>query len=158
MIRRRNLLGAGLLGIGGAAASFGNPDKAADLAAPAVSRNRRRLNMVTTWPKGLPGLGEAAERLGRRIFAMSEGLIEVKVYAAGELVPAFESFDAVANGSADMYHGADYYWTAKSTAYPFFTAVPFGMTAQEIMGWIDFGGGQELWDELSGQFGIKAIQ
>ena len=62
MIRRRNLLGAGLLGIGGAAASFGNPDKAADLAAPSISRNRRRLNMVTTWPKGLPGLGEAAER------------------------------------------------------------------------------------------------
>jgi TRAP-type mannitol/chloroaromatic compound transport system substrate-binding protein len=57
-----------------------------------------------------------------------------------------------------MYHGAEYYWTAKSTAYPFFTAVPFGMTAQEIMGWIDFGGGQELWDELSAQFGIKAIQ
>ena len=57
-----------------------------------------------------------------------------------------------------MYHGAEYYWTAKSSAYPFFTAVPFGMTAQEIMGWIDFGGGQKLWDELSAQFGIKSIQ
>lgn len=158
MIRRRNLLGAGLLGIGGAAASFGSPEGAANLAAPAISRNRRRLNMVTTWPKGLPGLGRAAERVGERIAAMSDGLIEVKVYAAGELVPAFESFDAVANGSADMYHGAEYYWTAKSTAYPFFTAVPFGMTAQEIMGWIDFGGGQELWDELSAGFGIKPLQ
>lgn len=158
MINRRNLIGAGLLGAGGAAAAFANPEKAADLAAPAVTRNRRRLNMVTTWPKGLPGLGRAAERVGERIHAMSDGLIEVKVYAAGELVPAFESFDAVANGSADMYHGAEYYWTAKSTAYPFFTAVPFGMTAQEIMGWIDFGGGQELWDELSKQFGIKSFQ
>ena len=57
-----------------------------------------------------------------------------------------------------MYHGAEYYWTAKSSAYPFFTAVPFGMTAQELMGWIDFGGGQKLWDELSAQFGIKSIQ
>lgn len=158
MIDRRNLLGAGLLSAAGTAAAFANPQKAANLAAPAISRNRRRLNMVTTWPKGLPGLGRAAERLGERIEAMSEGLIEVKVFAAGELVPPFESFDAVANGSADMYHGADYYWTAKSQAYPFFTAVPFGMTAQEIMGWIDFGGGQELWDELSGSFGIKSLQ
>ena len=158
MIRRRNLLGAGLLGLGGAAASFSNPTSGTDVSAPAISRNRRRLNMVTTWPKGLPGLGEAAERVASRIARMSEGAIEVKVFAAGELVPAFECFDAVANGSADMYHGAEYYWTAKSTAYPFFTAVPFGMTAQEIMGWIDYGGGQELWDELSGDFGIKAIQ
>ncbi|CUS56778.1 MAG: TRAP transporter substrate-binding protein [Hyphomonas sp.] len=158
MIHRRNLLGAGALGLAGAAAAFANPEKAADLAAPAIARNRRRLNMVTTWPKGLPGLGEAAERVAQRIQQMSEGLMEVKVYAAGELVPPFECFDAVSNGSADMYHGAEYYWTAKSSAYPFFTAVPFGMTAQELMGWIDFGGGQKLWDELSAQFGIKSIQ
>ncbi|MEZ5998239.1 MAG: TRAP transporter substrate-binding protein [Hyphomonas sp.] len=158
MINRRNLVGAGVLGLGGAAAAFANPSSAPALGAPAITRNRRRLNMVTTWPKGLPGLGEAAERVSQRVSAMSDGAMEVKVFAAGELVPPFESFDAVANGSADMYHGAEYYWTAKSVAYPFYTAVPFGMTAQEIMGWIDFGGGQELWDELSGQFGVKAIQ
>ncbi len=158
MIDRRNLLGAGVLGLAGATAAFADPKSAPAFGAPAISRNRRRLNMVTTWPKGLPGLGEAADRTAARIAAMSDGLIEVKVFAAGELVPAFESFDAVANGSADIYHGADYYWTAKSTAYPFFTAVPFGMTAEEIMGWIDFGGGQQLWDELSGQFGIKSFQ
>ncbi|MEZ5952757.1 MAG: TRAP transporter substrate-binding protein [Hyphomonas sp.] len=158
MINRRNLVGAGVLGLGGAAAAFANPSSAPAFGAPAISRNRRRLNMVTTWPKGLPGLGEAAERVAQRISDMSDGAMEVKVFAAGELVPPFESFDAVANGSADMYHGAEYYWTAKSPAYPFFTAVPFGMTAQEIMGWIDAGGGQSLWDELSGQFGIKSIQ
>ena len=158
MINRRNLVGAGVLGLGGAAAAFANPSSTPLLGAPAISRNRRRLNMVTTWPKGLPGLGEAAERVAQRISDMSDGAMEVKVYAAGELVPPFESFDAVANGSADMYHAAEYYWTAKSTAYPFFTAVPFGMTAQELMGWIDFGGGQALWDELSAQFGIKSIQ
>jgi TRAP-type mannitol/chloroaromatic compound transport system substrate-binding protein len=158
MINRRNIVGAGLLGAAGAAAAFANPEVAQVLAPAKINRNRRKFNMVTTWPKGLPGLGRAAERVAERVFAMSDGLMEIKVFAAGELVPAFESFDAVANGSADMYHGAEYYWTAKSPAFPFFTAVPFGMTAQEIMGWIDFGGGQELWDELSGQFGVKAIQ
>jgi len=158
MVNRRNLIGAGALGAVGAAIGFANPTTVPGIAAPAISRNRRRFNMVTTWPKGLPGLGRAAERVAERVAQMSDGLMEIKVFAAGELVPPFESFDAVANGSADMYHGADYYWTAKSTAYPFFTAVPFGMTAQEIMGWIDHGGGQALWDELSGQFGIKPFQ
>ncbi|HAQ76313.1 MAG TPA: ABC transporter substrate-binding protein, partial [Hyphomonas sp.] len=100
MIHRRNLLGAGALGLAGAAAAFANPEKAADLAAPSIARNRRRFNMVTTWPKGLPGLGEAAERVAQRIQQMSDGLMEVKVYAAGELVPPFECFDAVSNGSA----------------------------------------------------------
>lgn len=158
MIDRRKLLGGAALGLTGAVAACGNTSSEGGPAAPAVSRKKRRLNMVTTWPKGLPGLGRAAERVAENVSAMSDGQIEIKVFAAGELVPAFESFDAVADGSADMYHGAEYYWTSKSSAYPFFTAVPFGMTAQEIMGWIDFGGGQKLWDELSGQFGVKAIQ
>ena len=73
----------------------------------------------------------------------------------GELVGAFESFDAVSNGAADMYHGAEYYWVGKSPAFAFFTAVPFGMTANEIMAWTEFGGGQQLWDELSAKFNIK---
>eukprot|EP00581_Thalassiosira_minuscula_P037017 CAMPEP_0184466080 /NCGR_PEP_ID=MMETSP0740-20130409/64678_1 /TAXON_ID=385413 /ORGANISM="Thalassiosira miniscula, Strain CCMP1093" /LENGTH=115 /DNA_ID=CAMNT_0026841069 /DNA_START=224 /DNA_END=567 /DNA_ORIENTATION=+ len=114
--------------------------------------------MTTTWPKDLPGLGAAAQRVADRINALSDGQMEVNVYAAGELVPAFEAFDAVASGNADMYHGADYYWQSKSKAYNFFTAVPMGMTAAEIMGWIDFGGGQALWEELSGQYGIIAFQ
>ncbi|MEL6322798.1 MAG: TRAP transporter substrate-binding protein [Pseudomonadota bacterium] len=154
---RRKLLGAGALGLG-LAACGASEESGNGVAAPAVSRSRQRLNMVTTWPKGLPGLGRAAERVAERIETLSDGNITVKVYAAGELVPALSSFDAVADGTADMYHGAEYYWQPKSKAFSFFTAVPMGMTAQEIMGWIDFGGGQALWEELSGQFGIIAFQ
>ena len=113
--------------------------------------------MVTTWPKGLPGLGRAAERVAERIFAMSDGMIEVKVFAAGELVPAMGVFDAVRDGSAEMGHSASYYWKGKHPATPFFTAVPFGLTAQELNSWVNFGGGQELWDELYGEFGLKPL-
>jgi len=84
--------------------------------------------------------------------------MEVKVYAAGELVGAMESFDATASGAADMYHGAEYYWQGKSKGFSFFTSVPMGMTAAEIMGWIDHGGGQKLWDDLSADFNIKPFQ
>ncbi len=111
--------------------------------------------MVTTWPKDFPGLGTAAENVAKFINEMSAGAMRVRVFSAGELVGAFDSFDAVSTGSADMYHGAEYYWAGKSKAFPFFTAVPFGMTSSEIMGWTEFGGGQQLWDELSAKFNIK---
>jgi len=159
MTTRRKLIGAGALGIAGAAlTACSGANESGGVAAPAVKRSKKRLTMVTTWPKGLPGLGTAAERVAEQIGAQTEGSIEIRVRAAGEQVPAFQSFDAVADGAADMYHAAEYYWKDKSSAFPFFTAVPFGMTAQEIMGWIDFGGGQALWEELSGQFGVIAFQ
>lgn len=113
---------------------------------------------MTTWPKNFPGLGTAPERIAARLNELSGGGLQVKVYAAGELVGAFESFDAVQSGAAHMYHGAEYYWQGKAAAYPFFTTVPFGMTAAEFMGWIDFGGGQALWDELAANFNIKPLQ
>ena len=160
MIDRRKLLGAAALGATGVAAAAcgsGASDSSA-VGAPAVISRKTRLVMTTTWPKDLPGLGVAASRVGERIEALSGGQMEVSVYAAGELVPAFEAFDAVASGNADMYHGAEYYWQSKSKAFNFFTAVPMGMTAPELMGWIDFGGGQALWEELSAQFGVIAFQ
>ncbi|WP_306253532.1 TRAP transporter substrate-binding protein [Parvularcula sp. IMCC14364] len=115
----------------------------------------RELKMVTTWPRDFPGLGDGAENVARYITEMSGGKMRVTLYAAGELVGAFDSFDAVSGGSADLYHGAEYYWTSRSRAYAFFTSVPFGMTISEIMGWIEYGGGQQLWDELAGAYNIK---
>ena len=83
--------------------------------------------MVTTWPKNFPGLGTGANHLAKMITDMSGGRLEVKVYGAGELVPPFESFDAVSRGTAQMGHGAAYYWKGKSEAAQFFAAVPFGL-------------------------------
>jgi TRAP-type mannitol/chloroaromatic compound transport system substrate-binding protein len=61
-------------------------------------------------------------------------------------------FDAVSGGVADMYHSAEFYWQKHSPGFNFFTAVPFGLTADEMAAWIRFDGGQELWDELSGGY------
>lgn len=147
MKRRDFLKSAATAGIAGAAATT--------LAAPAIAQNVRELKMVTTWPKNFPGLGTSAQRLADNITAISGGALSVKVYAAGELVPPFESFDAVSNGTADMYHGAEYYWQGKSKAFNFFAAVPFGLTATEMNAWIHHGGGQQLWDELASGFNVK---
>ncbi|MEK9542209.1 MAG: TRAP transporter substrate-binding protein DctP [Luminiphilus sp.] len=110
--------------------------------------------LVTTWPKNLPGLGTAPENFARYVNEMSAGRMQVRVFGAGEIVPAFEVFDAVSQGAAEVGHGASYYWKGKIPASVFFTAVPFGMTAQEMNGWLHYGGGLELWQELYAPFGV----
>ncbi|QRV25623.1 TRAP transporter substrate-binding protein [Marinomonas foliarum] len=110
--------------------------------------------MVTTWPKNFPGLGTAAEDLAKNITAMSNGRLTVKVYAAGELVPALEVFDAVSRGTAQMGHGGAFYWKGKAPAAQFFSAVPFGFTAQEMNSWLHYGGGLKLWEETYAPFNL----
>ncbi len=151
-IKRRSFLkGTAVAGAALAASA------ASSFPAPAIAQGKRQLKMVTTWPKNFPGLGTGAQRFADRITNGTEGRIEVKLYAAGELVPAFESFDAVSLGSADMYHAAEYYWQGRSKAFNFFATVPFGLTASEVDAWIYHSGGQELWDELSADFNIKPL-
>jgi TRAP-type mannitol/chloroaromatic compound transport system substrate-binding protein len=137
--------------LGGTAAA------ATTLAAPAYATGKRTLTMVTTWGRGLAGVFDAAQRSADTITAMSDGMLTVDVKAAGELVGAFEVFDAVTSGQADMYHGADYYFVGQHPAYAFFTSVPFGMTAQELSNWYYHGGGMEAHDELGEIFGLKSF-
>lgn len=127
------------------------------IAAPVYAQGKRTLKMATGWPKKFPGLGVASQRIGDAITAGTDGRLTVKVFGAGELVPAFEALDAVSSGAADMYHAAEYYWQGKSTAFNFFAGVPFGMTTAEHNAWIYHRGGQALWDEVSAQFGVKAF-
>ena len=150
MKRRQFLKQAAVAGVGGAAVST-------TLAAPAIAQDRIEMAMVSTWPRDFPGLGTGAQRLAQRISDMTDGRIEVEYFAAGERVGAFDSFDEVAGGNAQAYHGADYYWKGKHPAWAYFTSVPFGLTCAEINAWIRFGGGQELWDELAGEFGLKNL-
>jgi TRAP-type mannitol/chloroaromatic compound transport system substrate-binding protein len=110
--------------------------------------------LITTWPRNLPALGTAPVRMADRVRAMSNGRLDIKVYGAGELVGAFEVFDAVSRGTAEMGNGASYYWRSKLPVAAIFSTVPFGMTAQEMNGWLYYGGGLELWRELYAPFGV----
>ncbi|MFX0541997.1 TRAP transporter substrate-binding protein [Roseovarius sp. S4756] len=125
------------------------------LASPAIAQDKRQWKMVTAWPKNLPGPGVAAQNLADRITALSGGRIEVKLYAAGELVPGPGVFDAVSEGTAELYHAVPAYWGSKSKGILLFGSQPFGLRADEQFGWLAHGGGQALYDEMYGRFGIK---
>jgi TRAP-type mannitol/chloroaromatic compound transport system substrate-binding protein len=147
-MRRRDILaGAGSLATG-ATLSFPTPT---------IAQGIRELKMATDWPEGTPGLLTSAVRLAETIGVATAGRIKIEVFPAGALVRPFETFDAVSAGVADMYHSIDYYFEKKSPAFNFFSAVPFGFTADELFAWVHYGGGQELWDTLSGQFNIKSL-
>ncbi len=113
--------------------------------------------MVTTWPKNFPGLGTGAAFLADQITRMSDGRLTIKVYGASELVPAFEVFDAVSAGTAQIGHGAAYYWKGKVPEAQYFGAVPFGMNASEMNAWLYHGGGLPLWEETYQPFGLKPL-
>ncbi|HSK38576.1 MAG TPA: TRAP transporter substrate-binding protein [Arenibaculum sp.] len=151
MERRSFLRGATVAGAAGAATLASSFPK------PAISQGRLEWRMVTAWPKGLPGVGTGADRLAQNITAMSDGRLTVKVFAAGELVPGLQCFDAVADGTAEMGHDAAYYHLGKSEATAFFATFPFGFTASELTAWVNYGGGQQLWDELYAGFGLKGF-
>ena len=125
----------------------GSVDASSEQAVETGSQRQFHWKLVTTWPKNFPGLGSGPENFARYVNEMSNGRITVRVYGAGEIVPAFEVFDAVSQGVVDAGHGAAYYWKGKIPASVFFTAVPFGMNAQELNGWLHYGGGLELWRE-----------
>jgi TRAP-type mannitol/chloroaromatic compound transport system substrate-binding protein len=147
-MRRRDILaGAGVV-VAGASLRF---------PAPAIAQGIRQLKMVTDWPDGTPGLHTSAVRFAQTIGAATGGRIKIEVFPAGAFVRAFETFDAVSAGVADMYHSFEGYFEKKSPAFHFFSAMPFGFTADELFAWVRFGGGQELWDALGAQFNVKAL-
>ena len=123
--------------------------------APMVNKGLLEWRLVTTWPKNFPGLGTGANLLGELITKGSGGRLTVKVFGAKEVVPAFEAMDAVGNGTVEMGHGAPYYWKGKVAAAQFLASVPFGMTAQEVNAWYQWGNGQKLGDQIYKEMGAK---
>lgn len=148
MDRRKFIKSAGIAGTVGTVA----------LAAPAIAKGREKLTMVTAWGRGLAGVFDAAQHFADSVNAMSDGMLEIDVKANGELVSGLGAvFDAVTSGQADMYHAADYYYVGQHAAFGFFTAVPFGMTPNELHNWYYHGDGHKLHLELGEEFGLHSF-
>ena len=135
-------------------AACGGKQSATDGTVAAVEQQMFEWKLVTSWPKNYPGLGTAPENFAKLVERMSGGRLKVKVFGAGQMVPALEVFDAVSQGTAEMGHSGAYFWKGKSSATPFFTSVPFGLNVQEMNAWLHYGGGLELWRELYAKYNL----
>ncbi len=135
----------------------GTTAAATTLAAPAYAQGKRTLTMVTSVPHGFAVFDDAAVYFANAVTEMTDGQITIDKKASGELVGGFEVFDAVASGQADIYHSADYYFGGQHPGFYYFTSVPFGGTAAEMMTWWLHDGGKEMHHELGEIFGLKSF-
>lgn len=133
----------------GLAIATGTPANAADKAV--------NWKMHSTFGGKLPQLGTGAKRLESLIKGISGGNVRLNFYEPGALVPALQGFDAVQAGSVDASWGASGYWEGKVPGASFFTAVPFGPPAREYLAWMKHGGGQDVYDQLYAEQGVKAL-
>ncbi|MFW3613590.1 TRAP transporter substrate-binding protein [Billgrantia antri] len=132
---------------------YGSAAAVGTVMAPSIVKAQETFNwrMTTSWPSGFPffqaGPGSATD-FAKRVEDMSGGRIRIRVYGAGELIPAFDGFDAVSRGQqVQLNHACSYNWAGESFAAQYFTTVPFGMTFQGFNAWLAHGGGYELWKE-----------
>ena len=143
------VLGAGATGV---LASCGKKEE--NISAAIHTEKSFNWKMVTTWPPHFPIIGEGTDRFAKEVALMSDGQLKIQVYGGGELIPSFETFEAVSQGIVEMGHSSAYYWAGKSPATQFLTGVPFGMNAQETNAWLYYGGGLKLWEELYSKFNL----
>jgi len=113
-----------------------------------------RWRMATSWPKSLDTIFGGADTLCKRVSEMTSGRFEITPFAAGEIVPALQVFDAVQGGTVECGHTAAYYYIGKHPAFGFGTSVPFGLTAQQQNAWLYQGGGLEALRKIYTDFNI----
>src|SRR4051812_44456888 len=146
MQRRKFLKSAGL----GVAATT--------LAAPAIAQSaENRWRLASSFPKSLDTIYGAAEFMAKRVSDATGGKFQIRVFAAGEIVPGLQVADAVQAGTVEMGHTASYYYVGKDPTFAFDTAVPFGMNTRQQNAWMYFGGGRELMNDFFKDYNIHAI-
>jgi TRAP-type mannitol/chloroaromatic compound transport system substrate-binding protein len=142
--------GAGILagcGQGGATAG-------ASVAEAAVQGPEINWRMATSYPPGLDILNGTADRMAEKISSMTGGRFNIRVFAAGEIVPALQVMDAVQQGTIQCGYTSSYYYIGKNSALAFDSAVPFGLNARQQIAWMFHAGGLEVIREVFRDFGI----
>src|SRR5471032_69459 len=132
-------------GIGSAAVAA-----SATLAAPAIAQSMPEVKwrLTSSFPKSLDTLFGAAERMAKVVADATDNKFQIRVFAAGEIVPGLQVLDAVQNGTVEMGHTAGAYYVGKDPTFAFDTAIPFGTNARQQDAWINWGGGRELLAEF----------
>ena len=143
--RRRSFLVRAAAGIAGGA-----------VAAPAIAQAQPSIQwrLASSFPKSLDTVFYPAEQISRRVAEITDNKFQIRVFAAGEVVPPLQVLDAVQNGTVECGHTAPYYYVGKDPAFAFGTNVPFGLNARQQNAWWYEGGGREAMAELYKDYGV----
>ena len=130
---------------------------AATLATPAIAGSHATtLKMQAAWGGGI--FLENAQSYVDRVHAMAGSALKIDLLAVNSVVKTSQMQDAVHRGVLDACHYVPAYWYSKSKSASLFGTGPcFGWSSQEVLGWVNYGGGQELFDELMGDLGLNVV-
>lgn len=123
-----------------------------------INRGKKvTLKLATSWPAHFPIIGTGVDAFVNRCRELSGGSLEIKVYPKNILVPALQVFDSTSAAQIDVFHSGVYYWKGKNSAFSIFGGIPLGLTSEEMITWMKFGGGYELWREMYGKFNLYPL-
>ncbi|MET0866688.1 MAG: TRAP transporter substrate-binding protein [Pseudorhodoplanes sp.] len=145
-MKRRNILRAGLALAGTA------------VAAPAIAQTAPtiRWRLTSSFPKSLDTIYGGGEMFADRVSKLTDGKFNIRVFAAGDIVPAFQALDAVQQGTVELAHTATYYFVGKDLTFGFGTALPFGLTTRQQNAWMYHGGGIDTMNTFLKEYGVLA--
>ena len=132
---------------------------AGTLAAPAIAQSSPELKwrMASSFPKALDTIFGSAEIFTKYVSEATDGKFQIRLFAAGEIVPGLQVADAVQNGTVEMGHTASYYYVGKDLTFALDCAVPFGLNARQQDAWMNWGGGRQLMNDFFKDYNIYAI-
>jgi TRAP-type mannitol/chloroaromatic compound transport system substrate-binding protein len=121
-----------------------------------IAQPKVQWRLSTAWPRQLDNLQGAAQQLATLVEEMSGGRFRIQVFPSGQIMQAFDCFDATSNGTIEAFMGASTYWSrvTKEPACEWFTAIPFGLDPQGMAVWYYHGGGLKLWEETYAPFNV----
>ena len=151
MQRRKFLRSAG---IGAAATAVTSA-----VAAPAIAQSMPELNwrLTSSFPKSLDTLYGGAERFAKLVAEATDNKFQIRVFAAGEIVPGLQVVDAIQNGTVEMGQTASYYFFGKDPTFALGTVVPFGLNTRQMNAWVTEGGGNDLLNDFYKGYNIHGI-
>jgi TRAP-type mannitol/chloroaromatic compound transport system substrate-binding protein len=126
-------------------------------AQPNTAMAKTTIDVASTFPKNMVFLGEGAESLADMLSQISNGEFNLRVYGAGELVPALEVFNAVSTGAVPA--GWDWigYWGGTIPVTGLMGAMPFGPTPEVFMAWMWNGGGREILQKAYDPYNVQVF-
>jgi TRAP-type mannitol/chloroaromatic compound transport system substrate-binding protein len=139
-------------GVGGVAA-------ASLVAAPAIAQSMPEVKwrLASSFPKSLDTIYGSGEFFAKRVAALTDNKFQIRVFAAGEIVPGLQVLDAVQNETVECGHTASYYYVGKDPTFAFDTAVPFGLNTRQHNSWVHHGGGLELMREFYKDYKVTSF-
>jgi len=143
----------GLLGLAGCYREDSGVKKGVNI----VRGKKVKLKLATSWPAHFPIMGTGVDSFAKRCGELSGGSLEIKIYPKNILVPAMQVFDSTSANQLDAFHSGVYYWKGKNSAFSIFGGMPLGLTSEEMITWLKFAGGMELWRELYAKFNLYPL-